>query len=132
MSLPPNAAPPFAMPHNGLTYIEEVLERCRGLIQCGVWAGLHVVRLRRWLTNFRTDEEKYFAACILDHMIYRSEQQTVSLVRQLLQRTLADLTRQDLTPLGGVPDWLTLLRTDPYGGDPRLRLVDLVQRDARQ
>ena len=117
------------MPHNGLTYTEEVLERCRGLIQCGVWAGLHVARLRHWLTNFRTDEERYFAACVLDNLIYRSEQQTVSLIRQLLQRTLGDLTRQDPTPLGAVPDWLKLLGTDPHGTDPRLRLVALVQRD---
>jgi hypothetical protein len=129
MSVPPLAVPAFALPHNGLTYIEEVLGRCRDLIQCGVWAGLHAARLRRWLTNFRTDEEKYFAACILDNLIYRSEQQTVSLIRQLLQRTLADLTRQDPTPLGAVRDWLTLLRTDPRGTDPRLRLVALVQRD---
>jgi hypothetical protein len=117
------------MPHNGLTYTEEVLERCRGLIQCGIWAGLHVSRFRRWLTNFRTDLERYFAACILDNLIYRSEQQTVSLIRQLLQRTLVDLTRQDPTPLGALPDWLTLLRTDPRGADPRLRLVAVVQRD---
>jgi hypothetical protein len=123
------AAASFTLPHDGLTYTEEVLERCRGLIQCGIWAGLHVARLRGWLNNFRTDEEKYFAACILDNLIYRSEQQTVSLIRQLLQRTLADLTRRDPTPLGPVGDWLTLLRTDPWGTDPRLRLVASVERN---
>jgi hypothetical protein len=119
----------FRLPHDGLTYTEEVLERCRGLISSGIWAGVHVVRLNGWVKNFRTDEERYFAACVLDNLIYRSEQQTVSLIRQLLQRTLADLTRQDPTPLGPVDDWLALLRKDPWGINPRLRLVAVVQRN---
>jgi hypothetical protein len=128
MRAPTVPTQPFTTPHNGLTYIEEVVERCKNLIQCGIWAGLHMTRLRSWLKNFCTYEERYFSACILDSMIYRSEQQTVSLVRQLLQRTLVDRTRTDPTPLGSLNDWIGLLRA-PRGQDPHLRLVAVVQRD---
>ena len=119
----------FTMPHNGLIYIEEVVARCRDLIQSGIWAGIHIAKLRSWLNNFHTDEEKYFAACLLDSLIYRSEQQTVALIRQLLQRTLPDLTRGDPTPFGYLNDWIGLLTTDPSAQDPRMRLVAVVQRD---
>ena len=120
--------PPFQLPHNGLTYTEEVVERCRDLIDGGIWAGVHPIRLSRWLNNYQSDEERYFSACILDNLIYRSEQQTVSLTRQLLQRTLVDQARADAPPLGRVTDWLGLLRS-PAGRDPGVRLVVVVQRD---
>jgi len=89
-----------------------------------------VTRLLTWLNNFSTDEEKYFGACILDNLIYRSEQQTVALIRQLLERNLSDLTRRHPTPIGPIQDWLELLRTDPSPRhDLRLRLVVVVHRD---
>src|SRR5688500_8893295 len=120
---------PFSLPVDALIYTDEVATRCMDLLYCGIWAGIHPSRLRKWLNNFKTDEERYFSACVLDSLIYRSEQQTVSLLRQLLQRTLADLTRLDPTPLGKIEDWQGALTTDSGAPDPGIRLVAAVQRN---
>lgn len=79
------------------------------------------------MKNFDSDEERYFAACVLDSLIYRSEEQTTSLVVHLFLRPLVDLTRLDPTPLGQIDDWLDRLRGS---SDPGIRLVAAVkQRD---
>lgn len=83
----------FKLPRDGKIYIDQIVERCTSLIQCGIWGDMHPSHLRRWMKNFTTDEEKYFAACVLDSLIYRSKSQTIALIRQLFQRALPDLTR---------------------------------------
>ena len=73
----------FSMPKNGEIYISQVLERCFDLISKKFWEGLSKSSLKTWMNNFKTDEERYFATCCLDSFIYRSEEQTVALMRQL-------------------------------------------------
>src|SRR5438067_1032212 len=96
----------FMLPRDGQTYHIEIFDRCRELINFDIWGGLHLSRLRSWITNFKTDEEKYFAACILDNLIYRSKAQTINLLEQLFQRVIPDLTRLDPTPIGSLQDCL--------------------------
>jgi len=95
------AAVPFVVPSDGPTFIEQVRIRCEDLVRCDIWADLSIQRLNQWWSNFRTDIERYFAACLLDSVIYRSEAQTVALMRQLVQRALPDHGRAT----GGVSDW---------------------------
>jgi hypothetical protein len=78
------------------------------------------------MKNFTTDEEKYFAACVLDSLIYRSKSQTIALIRQLFQRALPDLTRLDPSPMGHIEDWQELLHAQSPKGDPGIRLVAAV------
>src|SRR3989442_15480582 len=118
MTLSPDT---FTLPKDGQTYHTEIFDRCRELINFGIWGGLHLSRLRSWVTNFRTDEEKYFAACILDHLIYRSKDQTIGLIEQLFRRVIPDLTRLDPTPQGVLEDCLPNLRNSQ--SDPGIRLV---------
>lgn len=120
----------FRVPRDGKIYIDQILDRCISLIQCGIWGDFHPSRLRLWMSNFMTDEERYFAACVLDSLIYRSKNQTLALIRQLFQRTLPDLTRLDLTPVGQIEDWQLLLRSKSPKGDPSIRLVAAVTSDA--
>lgn len=77
------------------------------------------------MKNFVSDEDRYLAACILDSLIYRSDEQTTALVQHLFQRPLADLVRVDHCPLGRIEDWLQRLRRDV---DPHIRLVAAVKR----
>ena len=56
----------FKVPKDGQTFIDQVISRCRNLIYCNIWSGLPVQRLNQWWNNFTTEEEKYFAACLLD------------------------------------------------------------------
>jgi hypothetical protein len=78
------------------------------------------------MKNFSTDEEKYFAACVLDSMIYRSKDQTVALIRQLFQRALPDLTRLEAGAVKHIEDWQELLHNQPLRSYPRVRLVAAV------
>jgi hypothetical protein len=114
----------FRVPQFGLSFPSEVMSRSMDLIDRSIWSGMKPVRLRRWMKNFTTDEENYFAGCILDALIYRSDEQTTALVVQLFQRSLVDLARNDVPPLGLVDDWLKLLRA----GDRRVKLVAAVKR----
>lgn len=77
------------------------------------------------MKNFISDEDRYFAACVLDSLIYRSDEQTTALVQHLFQRPLADLVRIDPCPLGRIEDWLERLRGDV---DPQIRLVAAVKK----
>ena len=84
----------FQLPKDGAIYTEKIFNRCRSLISYNIWGGLEQHRLDAWISNFRTSTEKYFAAKVLDALIYRSDSQTVALMQQLFQRTIPDLERQ--------------------------------------
>ena len=84
----------YHLPDRATTYVDSVAQRCENLIGSGIWSGLEVQQLRAWLTNFVTPLEHYFAIRILDHLIYRSDSQTVALINQLFQRCLPELLIQ--------------------------------------
>lgn len=81
------------VPDNASAFIDRVIDDCRLLIDTGVWSGIKINDLDIWLRNFKDDAEMYFAACVLDKLIYRNQQQVAELVRFLFQRTLPDLLR---------------------------------------
>jgi hypothetical protein len=117
----------FDVPKDGLTYTRAIFQRSDDLIRYGIWGDLDSSRLHRWISNFRTKEERYFAACILDGLIYRSKKQTDALIDQLLTRVLPDITRLATSPQGHVADWLTKLRSPVT--DPGIRLVAVAGKD---
>lgn len=84
-------SPAFQLPKDGAIYTEAVFSRCRDLVSYGVWSGIQPHRLDTWIANFETVEERYFAARVLDALIYRSDLQTVALMKQLFQRIIPDL-----------------------------------------
>ena len=83
----------FRLPPDGSIYADRVFARCRDLISYHVWSGIQRPRLDAWIANFRTLEERYFAAKVLDALIYRSDDQTISLWRELLSRLIPDNAR---------------------------------------
>jgi len=118
----------FKIPQDGHIYINAIFDRCENLIHNGIWNGIHVTKLRRWLSNFNTDEERYFAACVLDNLIYRSEDQTIAMMKQLLQRTLPDLNRIDPMHLGPESNFEQILKIRTFPIDPKIRLVTVLRR----
>ena len=84
----------FKLPKDGAIYTESVFKRCRDLVRYDVWSGIELSRLDGWITNFETPEERYFAARVIDTLIYRSKQQTLALMKQLFQRVIPDLARR--------------------------------------
>lgn len=115
----------FALPKHGLTFPLDIVSRSNDLIARGIWSGIKPVRLNRWFKNFNTDEERYFAACVLDNLIYRSDEQTTALAIHLFRRSLIDLARRDPPEKGAIAsDWLNDLRE----GSSPVRLVAAVKR----
>lgn len=84
----------FQLPRDGVIYTESIFSRCRDLIGYEVWSGIEPHRLDMWIRNFRTAEEQYLAARVLDSLIYRSNRQTIALMKQLFQRVIPDLARR--------------------------------------
>jgi hypothetical protein len=115
------------MPRDGYLYYQGIVDRCHGFINCGIWAGLDKLRLRAWLANFKSDEEKYFSACVLDALIYRSESQTVSLLRHLFQRILPDLARSEPGHFGILVDAYAKLKRVESPSEPGMRLVSVMK-----
>jgi hypothetical protein len=125
MTTPPTVAlPRFQVPQHGYSFHGQIMNRCLDLIDRGVWGGMKPVRLRRWFKNFDTEEERYFAACIMDLLIYRSDDQTTALLIHLFQRSLVDITRRDPPATGPITKWLEQLRST----NSSIRLVAAVQK----
>lgn len=113
----------FKAPEAAETYIRQVLERCEDLVETHVWTGLHPQRLESWMTNFESLDEKYLGACILDALIYRSQEQTRALMIQLFQRNLPDLCRRKSIH-GFDADWR---ETCASAADPGIRIVPVIR-----
>jgi hypothetical protein len=64
----------FKAPVDWISYYDVVIERCNNYIKTGYWEGIEELKLKLWLTNFYSDEEKYFAACLLDALVFRTPQ----------------------------------------------------------
>lgn len=119
----------FTVPRDGEIFIEQVLERCKSLISSGIWEGVGQVRLNTWMKNFTSVEERYFGACVLDSLIYRSEKQTIALMEQLFRGALTDYMRREPPPGNAAIPWLDLLRSSSFDPDPLLRVVPVIGWD---
>lgn len=105
-------------------YYSLVKDRCIKQIDMHIWDGIDKNKFDAWLKNFQSDKEKFFAACILDNLIYRSEIQTISLLYDLLSRDLDNLFRSNNFEINDSP--LSLLR-NKYK-DPGFRIVAALTR----
>lgn len=113
----------FQLPKDGSIYAETIFARCRELIGYQLWSGLQPQRLNAWIANFKTAEERYFAARVLDALIYRSDDQTIALLRQLLCRVVPDYARIHGLTIG-LHNIYTALRHPTV--DPRVRIVPVI------
>jgi hypothetical protein len=118
--------PNFSVPIDGPLFFSTIRERCFELIDSGIWDGIEPGQLRRWLNNFITDEQRYFSACVLDMLIYRSPAQTTALMRQLFERTLPDLSRDKGILSGDEDAWFERLASTGRR-DPLIRLVPVIR-----
>lgn len=118
----------FSLPENALTYINTVKDRCHDLIQYKIWNGIKSLDLKRWLNNFNGDLELYFAACILDALIYRSNDQTLSLASELFTKKLPNHLNMVGFSFNHYKCLVTLLKSSATN---QLRLVSVSNRTER-
>ncbi len=111
----------FKCPSNSEIYVERVISRCRRYIAVNHWT-VQPTALEAWVSNFATREERHLAACLLDSVIFRNEEQVKAMIQQMLQRTLSDA----LAAQGEFgEDWQTLLGDQL--NDPGIRLIPVIR-----
>ena len=80
----------FSLPNFAQTYINTVKDRSYDLITYKIWNGMSNIDLKRWFNNFEGELEQYFAACILDALVFRSEAQLVSQASELFTKKICN------------------------------------------
>lgn len=116
----------FKIPTSGETFIHNVKDRCLDLITHNIWNGIKAVDIKKWFNNFQGDEEQYFAACILDSLIYRSSDQVTALANQLFTKNIINHLNQNEPVFNDYRSLVTLLqqgKTDPF-----IRLVTVANK----
>ncbi|MFB8830278.1 hypothetical protein ACE0DR_15355 [Azotobacter sp. CWF10] len=104
----------FHVPKKNDDLFDDVLGRFRVLLKQRVITGIEETTLDRWLGNFHTEEEYYFAACILSRLIYRSQAMIDSSIDHLLHCMLPTFLRQHgLFTHHDIESFLLTLQNDP-------------------
>lgn len=80
-------------------FIKKKKDQCEKLIQFGIWRGIDSNNLSAWSKNFTSIEEKFFASCLLDWLVYRNEEQVISMLFDLFTKHLHNQWRIDKNPL---------------------------------
>lgn len=112
--------PEFKLPRDGEIYTAAIIARCRQLISTRIWTGLNVTTFDSWLGNFAGPLERYFAACLLDVLVYRSEGQTTALMREVISRSIPEV----VPSFGGQSALEVLSGT----ADPGIRIVPVIRQ----
>lgn len=108
----------FTLPDLSTAFYQEVIERCFGLIEVNYWKRIDNHILSQWLQNFKSDEEKYFAAQLLFHLQYRNEKAILSMFKQIIQVYLPQkLEELKIFEIQSIQEWETLLTTEPQAYD---------------
>ena len=116
----------LTVPRDGSTFARIVVDRCEHLIHSQIWEGIGLESFRAWLQNFDGPEEEYFSACILDSLVYRSNRQTVALMKQLFQRSLPDLLwRCPPRTTSTRFSWYDRLKQNDWN-DPQVRVIPII------
>jgi hypothetical protein len=118
----------FSLPPNAETYIVTVKDRCMDLIRLNIWNGIRQDDLNRWFGNFEGDLENYFAACILDALIFRSNDQVISLGNELFTKKLPACLNTMGHNFQNYKDLLDLLKSQTTN---ELRLVSVTLKNER-
>jgi hypothetical protein len=116
----------FQLPGDAATFVAAVLGRCHSLIHSGIWGDFDPARLERWFNLFRNDLDQYFAACLLDVLVFRSRPQTEALMLNVFQRAIPDQLRLYEPALGPASDWWERLQSN---ADPHVRVVPVLRVD---
>lgn len=73
----------FVLPASSSDFVRMMDDKAKTLIDLGIW-DFTQARYRGWRNQFITDEEEFFAACVIDTLIYRHKDQFTSALRTLV------------------------------------------------
>lgn len=106
------------LPDTAESFVDSVCANSKLLIERGFWE-IPMPRIESWLRQFCGQEERFFAACLLDQLIFRTRQQFEAALRSLFRSNLYG----NLYP--GAHD-LQLMEMVKGRTDPKVRLVPVI------
>jgi len=75
------------LPDSASSFVESVILDSRNLINRGLWE-IPTARFDSWINQFVGPEEEFFAACLLDHLIFRTSSQFEAGLKALFRSNL--------------------------------------------
>ncbi|NOQ32112.1 MAG: hypothetical protein GQ570_13430 [Helicobacteraceae bacterium] len=103
----------FKLPLLSQEFFDEVETHCYLLIKNNYWDKIDNYTLKKWLENFKTDNEKYLASQILFHFQYRNEKAMLSMFKQIIQVYLPQkLDELGVYTIPSIREWEKMLSTD--------------------
>lgn len=90
--------------------IDSFIENAELLIKFNYWDNLTIRKLHGWLSNFKSREEKYLAASILNSIIFRSEKAKLALSENIFHILLPQILEEnDVYKINNIKEWLNEL-----------------------
>ncbi|RRZ86995.1 hypothetical protein [Erwinia sp. 198] len=87
--------------------IDSFIENAELLIKFNYWDNLTVRKLHGWLSNFKSREEKYLAAAILNSIIFRSEKAKLALSENIFHILLPQILEEnDVYTIKNIKEWI--------------------------
>jgi len=114
----------FDVPEFGADFIDRVARRVDCLITLNLW-DIPKDRFEGWISQFHTGQERFFASCVLDSLIYRSKRQFVAASEALYRGELARELRAHLKSNSDV----ALINALRGRSDPGIRLVPVIKKN---
>lgn len=112
----------------GVECFAKILDRSRQLIQTRIWDGICIENLLSWKNNFVTDEQKIFAAYVLDQLVYRNHNHMVAMFYDILTKRLHNVWRIESNDLYKDTANPLMLLKNKYG-EIGLRYMAAVKED---
>lgn len=96
----------IVIPEHHEIHYDNVREIAESLIKLRYWDGVELSNLNNWLSNFKSDEEKYLSAGILLSLIYRNEKSISSFASNIIQIKIPNiLFKSDIYKINSLDDW---------------------------
>ncbi|MBB1342531.1 hypothetical protein H5158_12890 [Pseudoalteromonas sp. SR45-6] len=89
---------------------ERIFEASKKLIEYNYWDNIEEHELSAWINNFLSEEEKYFAAVLLNSLIYRNSSAIKTFGAQLFHIIIPNyLEEKGIYEIESIDSWLRLL-----------------------
>lgn len=119
----------FKAPEWSESFYDDIVSKCEKYISNGYWDDIDTIRFRNWLTNFKSKEENYFAACILDSLVYRTKKMVNSSIDEIAVTRIPCFLRSiEVENIDCTQTWLDRLRT---GSNIPFRIIAIENVDGR-
>lgn len=110
-------------PNNYQEYYDRVIYQSNILIKLNIWT-ISDSSFNAWIHQFQTQEEKYFCACLLSRLVFRSKNQINALISSILSSNLNNYCFDNIENQGKLIQLLTSKRVDP-----RIRLIPVINEE---